>query len=84
MKITKKILQDIIKEEVSRIVKEQEEQESKFVDSDYDVGDLPRNKVVSVEEAIPEILKELPKIKGRLRKLEERLGKLELDVETMP
>ena len=74
MKITKKILQDIIKEEVSRVVKEQE---SKFLDADYDVGDLPRNKVLSVEEAFPEILKEIAKIKGRLRNLE-------LAVESMP
>ncbi len=66
MKITQKILQDIIKEEVSKMLKEEG-----FVEDDYRVGDLPANKIIDVKEAVPEIIKELATIKTRLRKLEE-------------
>lgn len=74
MKITKKILQNIIKEEISKMVKEQDKKEEEsFVEDDYDVGDMPSNKVLSTEQVIPEILKEIRRVKSRLRKLEVKL-----------
>ena len=58
MKITKKILQDIIKEEISRMINEDE------------IPGLPTNKVFTTEQAIPAIIEEIRKMRARLSALE--------------
>ena len=86
MKINKKILEKLIKEEVKALLAEQgidpvtgepvtiggqDKEEEEYVEDDYRIGDLPTNKVMSVDQAVPQIMKEIQKIKTRLRKLEE-------------
>jgi len=58
MKITKKILQDIIKEEVSKIINEE------------GIKGLPSNREFTTEEAIPLIINEIERLMRRVGDLE--------------
>tara|TARA_R100000005_G_scaffold96173_1_gene81179 strand:+ start:349 stop:534 length:186 start_codon:yes stop_codon:yes gene_type:complete len=58
MKITKKILQDIIKEEISRMINEDE------------IPGLPTNKVINASQAIAALIDEVRRIRARLSALE--------------
>lgn len=65
MKITKKNLERLIKEEISKMINEQ---------GFEGLEGLPTNKVFTTEEAIPVLIRELEKLKTRLGQLEKKLG----------
>jgi len=60
MKITKKILERLIKEEISKTINED------------GIKDLPSNREFTTEEAIPLIINEIERLMRRVRDLESK------------